>query len=139
MRLRAGLAVLAAATVVPGAARAGCPEALRPLASPPSAVEKADATRTALRFARRSYAPRNGLLTLRSGATEVQWARDWEPARFLRSTCGFAVWARTLAVTVVFPVMYDRPPRPFRGCEFCAGVVLFVSRGAGGWFVWDAL
>jgi hypothetical protein len=139
MRLRAGLALLAAAAVAPGAARAACPQAVQPLAWPPSAVEKEDATRAALHFARRTYAPRLGLLTLRSGATEVRWTRDWEPARFLLGTCGYAVWARTLAVTVVFPVMYDDPPRPFPGCPFCAGVVLLVSRGPAGWFVWDAL
>jgi hypothetical protein len=139
MWLRVGLAVAAAAAVFPGAARAACPQALQPLGSPPSTAERAAATEAAVRFARDDYAPHAGLLTLRMGATEVHWTRDWEPARFLLGVCGRDVWTRTLAVTVVFPVMYDRPPRPFHGCAFCAGVVLFVSHGHRGWFVWDAL
>ncbi len=139
MRLRAGLAVAFAAAVLPGAARAGCPLGLRPLAAPPSGSERADARRAALRYARERYAPRAGLLTDRMGATEIRWTRDWEPMRFLLSVCGRSAWTRTLAVTVVFPVMYDRPPRPFKGCSFCAGVVLLVSRGPSGWFVWNAL
>jgi hypothetical protein len=138
MRLRVGLALVVAA-VVPGAARAACPQALQPLAAPPTAAERAGASRAAVRWARESYAPRAGLLTLRMGATDVRWTRRWPPARFLLSACGEAAWTRTLAVTVVFPVMYDHPARPSPGCEFCAGVVLLVSRGAGGWFVWDAL
>jgi hypothetical protein len=139
MRLRVALAVVAVAAVVPGAARAGGPQSLQPPVSPPTAVERAEATQAALRFARRVYAPRLHLLTLRSGAVDVQWARSWRPAQFLRSACGVAVWTRTLAVTVVFPVMYATPPRPFRGCDHCAGVVLLVSRGPAGWFVWDTL
>jgi hypothetical protein len=140
MRLRAGFAVaLAAAAAAPGAAWAACPQALRPLASPPSAGEREAATRAAVRYARLRYAPHAGLLTLRMGATEVRWTRDWAPARFLLSACGREAWTGTLAVTVVFPVMYDDPPRPFRGCAFCAGVVLLVSRRDDGWFVWDAL
>jgi hypothetical protein len=139
MTLRVGLAAVVVAAVLPGAARAGCPRALQPLAAPPSAAERAGAMSVAVRFARDVYAPRAGLLTLRMGATEVRWTRDWPPTRFLLSSCGRDAWTRTLAVTVVFPVMYDHPRRPFRGCEFCAGVVLLVSRGAAGWFVWDAL
>jgi hypothetical protein len=139
MGRRLAFALVFAALAAPGLARAGCPHALRPLASPPSVAERATATRVAVRFARDRYAPRAGLLTLRMGATEVRWTREWAPARFLLGVCGREAWTRTLAVTVVFPVMYDRPPRPFRGCAFCAGVVLLVSRGPAGWFVWDAL
>jgi hypothetical protein len=139
MRLRAGSAVAVATLVLAGTGRAACPHALRALAAPPSAAERAAARTVAVRFARRRYAPRAGLLTLRMGATEVRWTRTWKPARFLLSACGRAAWTRTLAVTIVFPVMYDDPPRPFHGCAFCAGVVLLVSRREGGWFVWDAL
>jgi hypothetical protein len=139
MRLRVGLALAVAAALFPAAARGGCPRTLEPLSAPPSSAERVAATAAAVRYARLRYAPRAGLLTLRMGATEVRWTRDWAPARFLLSACGRAAWTRTLAVTVVFPVMYDHPPRPFRGCRFCAGVVLLVSRGRDGWFVWDAL
>jgi hypothetical protein len=139
MTLRVGFAIVVAAAAFPGAARAGCPGALQPLASPPTAAERGAATKVAVRYARLRYAPRAGLLTLRMGATDVRWTRDWADGRFLLSACGRAAWTRTLAVTVVFPVMYDDPPRPFPGCSFCAGVVLLVSRGPAGWFVWDAL
>ena len=45
----------------------------------------------------------------------------------------------TVAVSVVFPVMYDETGRPSPGCEYCAVVELLVARGARGWSVWDAL
>jgi hypothetical protein len=143
MTLRVALALaLAAAAVWPAgpAARLGaCPTDVRPLAAAPSAAERAEATAAALRFARTSYAPRANFVVDRMGVTDVRWARGWPAAHFVLSSCGAVAWSGTLVVSVVFPVMFDKPPRPFGSCDFCAGVVLLVARGAGGWFVWDAL
>jgi hypothetical protein len=139
MRLRAGLVVALAAAAAAGPARAGCPQTAIPLAAPPTAVEQHDATRVAVRWARRTYAVRRSLLTDRMGATAVSWAPQLRALAFVRTACGVAAWSATVAVTVVFPVMWDDPPRPFARCDYCAGVVVLVTRGRSGWRVWDAL
>jgi hypothetical protein len=143
MTLRVALALVAAAAAVwpagPAARLGTCPRDVRPLTAAPSTAERAEATSAALRFARSSYAPRANFVTDRMGVTEVRWARGWPAAHFVLSSCGAVAWSGTLAISVVFPVMFDRPRRPFRGCDFCAGVVLLVARGPGGWFVWAAL
>lgn len=141
LRVAVAVAAAAAAATWPAgsSARLGaCPQAVRPLPSAPSAADLREARRAALRFAR-AYAARADLITDRMGVSELWWARDWAPAQFVRSSCGTAVWTATVAVDVVFPVMYAEPRRAPRGCAYCAAVVVLVARGERGWFAWDAL
>jgi hypothetical protein len=143
MTLRVALALLAAAAALWPAGAAsrlgGCPRDVRPLAAAPSPAERGEAARAALHYARWSYAPQANFVTDRMGISEMHWARAWPAAHFVLSSCGAAAWSGTVAVSVVFPVMFDRPRRPFRGCDFCAGVVVLVARGTGGWVVWETL
>lgn len=143
MTLRVAFAGVAAAALLFPAGATGrgvaCPRDVVPLTEPPSDGQRAEASHAARRFARSSYAPKAGLLTIGMRVAQVRWARAWPATRFVRSACGPAAWASTLAIDVVFPVMFAQPPHPYRGCDFCAGVTVLVARGEHGWFVWDAL
>ena len=141
--VRVAVAVAAAVTAASwpagaSARLAACPQAVRPLPAAPTPADLRDARAAAIRFAR-GYAARLDFVTDRMGVTETWWARTWPRAAFVRSACGAAAWTATVAVAVVFPVMYAEPRPPPRGCAYCAGVVVLVARGARGWFAWDAL
>lgn len=125
---------LAAALVFAGGAAARCPP--QPLPLP---ADLAEAARATLRFAVRSYAPRAGVVATRGHVARLRALPDWAPGAFVRSACGRTAWERTLAVTVVFPVMYDDANPRLPGCDYCAGAIFLVSRTERGWRVWDAL
>ncbi|MGZ4352632.1 MAG: hypothetical protein ACXVZ4_03720 [Gaiellaceae bacterium] len=138
-----GLAAAAAAGLI-GAGRADarasvCPQGLLPRAAPPTAAERRDATGAALRYVRTRYAPPRTLVTERMFVAAVSWVPYWHAGGFVASSCGGSVSARTIAVSVVFPVMYDEPTRLTAGCGFCAAATFLVSRTTAGWRVWYTL
>jgi hypothetical protein len=139
----AGLAAAAAAGLIAAgradARASACPRRLLPLAAPPSPAERRDAVGTALRFVRTRYAPPRTLVTERMFVAAVRWVPSWRAGGFVASSCGGSVSARTIAVSVVFPVMYDEPSRLTAGCGFCAAATFLVSRTSGGWRVWYTL
>lgn len=138
-----GLAAAAAAGLI-GAGRAdaraaACPRALLPLAAPLTAAERRGATGAALRYVRTRYAPPRTFDTERMFVAAVRWVPAWRAGGFVASSCGGSVSARTIAVSVVFPVMYDEPTGLTAGCGFCAAATFLVSRTAAGWRVWYSL
>jgi hypothetical protein len=142
LALAAAVAAPAAALTLPHPAGAGgssCPAAVRPLASAPSGTQYLRAKRAAIRFAVRRYAPLHGYLTLRIGVTRARWAPAWRATRFIATVCGGRALRATVAMHVAFPVMFDDPHPPTPRCDHCAGVVVLVARGRGGWFAWHTL
>lgn len=141
-RVAAGIAAAAAAALAagPGDARAaGCPPTLLPLAAPPTAAQVSDAEAAALRYARTRWAPPRDYPVDRMYVASADWVRRWRDGGFVASSCGTAVSARTIAVGVVFPVVYDDPTPLTRGCGFCGAATFLVSRTTRGWRVWYVL
>jgi hypothetical protein len=139
-RVAAGLAAAAAAGLL-AAGRAdpraaACPRALLPLASPPTADQVWQAEAAALRYARLRYAPARDLAVDGMYVAVADWVRAWRGGAFVASSCGGGVSARTIAVGVVFPVMYADPTPLSAGCGFCAAATFLVSRTGRGWRVW---